>query len=125
MANTDTQHTSRPWKYSKGLINTYVRDITGKDNYRLIADVDFDSGQTTAERDYIGNLIAVAPELLACLEASTIAMISEREDIFDSFPATGTDTEDNEEPSGERYFELCSLIDANQAVLAKATGGDS
>lgn len=77
-----------------------------------------------AAAQMLNALMGENAKLLVCLEKSTTAMISDDIfDNFDNFPDSSDDT--FEEPSGERYSELCCLIDANQAVIAKATDSKS
>lgn len=67
------------------------------------------------------HLIAAAPELYRCLNASTCTLIAERDCFYESVVA-GDTGEVPDEDSRRQLAEMDAEIDANQKALAKAHG---
>jgi len=67
-----------------------------------------------------GHVIAAAPKLLDRLEASTKAMIAERDAFYDT--ATNQHGEYTDPGDRHQVAEMDAEIDANRAALAKARG---
>ncbi len=113
--------TPGPWKTDP---NIGHQQVLGPDGI-AVADcsiIFLHKDSPTPERNRANaRLVATTPDLLACLEASTDALIIERSVLDDSI--TNGDGTIREPADGEELAELNRLIDANQTAIAKATGG--